>query len=118
MNDMSRLFTQQIINGDWDDELDAIIEAIVSRRKVRQLESATAFAITDQVMFNDEARAPWCGLTGTVTDKTRSGRIGVTIHEQAGVPCQLRNTRRQIRAGMQWMVPAEWLSRINNQGGS
>lgn len=118
MNDLGRAFTQQIIAGDWDDQLDAISDAIHSRYKVKQVEAAAALAVGDAVTFSDEARPPWAGLTGVVTAKTRGGKIRVTIDKQPSIPdggLRLRNSRKTIIAGAMWTVPAEWLNRINNK---
>lgn len=110
--DVARLFTAQIMAGEWDDELEAIADALTARHKVRGLEAASMLQVNDKVVFNDQDKPPWPGLTGVVTDKTRGGRIKVKLDVQDALPAW--QGRRQIKAGVVWTVPSTWLDRIED----
>lgn len=72
--------TDAIFGGEFDGELDEIIEAVKQRRKVLTAKKARALKVGDKVRFNDQASPKYLfGQLATVTHPARAGAQSVQV---------------------------------------
>ncbi|HUW01783.1 MAG TPA: hypothetical protein VMW08_05490 [Acidimicrobiales bacterium] len=96
----------QIIHGEFDDSLDAILDAVTQRRKatrnVRVAQAFAGFAVGDTVRFNDKTRPKYLvGVEGTITKK-RQSKVEVTLTAGVG----------KFFAGSPIVVPVELIDAV------
>lgn len=99
-----------VLDGEADMYLDALVDAIVTRRKQMDIESALGFDKGDHVQFDvalNEVDDVWRGIDGYIDSvDNRNGKITVAVH----VPERFRKyKRRSIKDGQQWTVPGRWI---------
>jgi len=96
----------QIRHGEFDDSLEAILDAVTERRKatrsVRVAQAFSGLSVGDTVRFNDKTRPKYLvGVEGTITRK-RQSKVEVTIGADAG----------KFRAGSPIVVPVELIDAV------
>jgi hypothetical protein len=99
-----------VTDGELDDALDILIDAIVARRRQMDIESALGFDSGDHVKFDvtqNEVDDVWRGIDGYIDSiDNRNGKITVRVN----VPERYRKyKRRSIGDGQQWTVPGRWI---------
>lgn len=73
-----------IINGDFDEDLDRIRDAIRTREKALLSTKAFSFRVKDRVRFNDHARPKYLvGIEGVV-EKVNQSSLVVRIGKEGG----------------------------------
>lgn len=107
---------EMIADGDFDDHLSALAEALVARRKMIALNAGMRIQTGARVRFNADAlpegRTGWAGVEGVIEGKTRDGTKVKVKLDLKGQLAIMVGPRRSAKQGQVWTIPAEWVEVI------
>lgn len=85
MTDRGADILDAIVDGEFDDDLDGVIEAVQIRRNTLNERKRLEFKVGDTVRFNASASPKYLnGVLATVTEKGRGKKVTVELDEHAG----------------------------------